>query len=535
MKGLFNRHQVNPNRLVEDLKEIIELTEPDLNEAQIKRSAEVVQLASERLKLDPQTTVVALVGATGSGKSSLFNALLEVDISPMGVKRPTTTEAIAVVHMTPRMPELMDWLGIKHRVLVPADAKLPANMALLDLPDVDSIRSAGRELVAHLIKRVDLLIWVTDPEKYADNILHSEFIRPLAKHAPKTVAVLTKSDLLTEADMQTVKADLQRLLEAGEVKDPLVVTVSAKNGQGIESLRETLSAVATRQSQESQKLIAALEEEKEAISKEILGGKSELELQATYRGFKEKKFRKQVENTVYEVANVPRLQQTVEATYRYRAGLASGFLLTRKLRLLKADPAKSLHLEQSPSLTNLLPATQAANQLKLNVRRELEPLGEALPKKWYQQIQETALQGTENVIPAITQTLATVSLPIPQEKPTWWKVSNWIQTLCWAVALAGLLWLLAFHLLRSFFLIDLPVQTWNLIPIKVWLMFFGTIGAVATSLITNLLVRITARKHALKATTILQQRLDAVAEENILNPVKTEISRQETILRKLLS
>lgn len=55
--------------------------------------------------------MVALAGATGSGKSSTLNALTVTHLAAVGVTRPTTSEAMAVSWGTEPPVELLDWLG----------------------------------------------------------------------------------------------------------------------------------------------------------------------------------------------------------------------------------------------------------------------------------------------------------------------------------------------------------------------------------------------------------------------------------------
>ncbi len=71
-----------------------------------------------RLRLSADHTVVALAGATGSGKSSTFNALTGLDLAAVGVRRPTTSWTTACIWGTTRPPRLLDWLGVppRHRV-----------------------------------------------------------------------------------------------------------------------------------------------------------------------------------------------------------------------------------------------------------------------------------------------------------------------------------------------------------------------------------------------------------------------------------
>ncbi|WP_181410944.1 GTPase [Nocardioides humi] len=56
-----------------------------------------VARASGRLGRSSAHTVVAIAGATGSGKSTTFNALAGTELSAAGAQRPTTSVATALV------------------------------------------------------------------------------------------------------------------------------------------------------------------------------------------------------------------------------------------------------------------------------------------------------------------------------------------------------------------------------------------------------------------------------------------------------
>ena len=68
-----------------------------LDDALVDEAAAVAERATGRLKLSADHTVVALAGATGSGKSSTFNALSGLELAAVGVRRPTTSWATACV------------------------------------------------------------------------------------------------------------------------------------------------------------------------------------------------------------------------------------------------------------------------------------------------------------------------------------------------------------------------------------------------------------------------------------------------------
>ena len=83
-----------------------------LDDALLDEAATVADRAAGRLRLSAQHTVVAIAGATGSGKSSTFNALTGLELSSTGVRRPTTSWATACVWGSAGAEELLQWLGI---------------------------------------------------------------------------------------------------------------------------------------------------------------------------------------------------------------------------------------------------------------------------------------------------------------------------------------------------------------------------------------------------------------------------------------
>ncbi len=173
----------------------------------------MVDQVDRRLALSGAATVVALAGATGSGKSSLFNALSGTDLATVGVRRPTTARR------WPRpgadVARGRCWTGCRSRggTRSPARAGDLDGLVLLDLPDHDSTEVAHRIEVDRLVQLVDVLVWVVDPQKYADAALHDRYLKPLAGHADVMIVVLNQVDRLTTVERDACLSDLRRLLE----------------------------------------------------------------------------------------------------------------------------------------------------------------------------------------------------------------------------------------------------------------------------------------------------------------------------------
>src|SRR5690242_13368594 len=81
----------------------------------------VVERADRRLAVSGDATVVALAGATGSGKSSTFNALSGTELATVGVRRPTTSTAMAVTWGADSAEDLLDLLAVPRRHALPPD------------------------------------------------------------------------------------------------------------------------------------------------------------------------------------------------------------------------------------------------------------------------------------------------------------------------------------------------------------------------------------------------------------------------------
>lgn len=187
--------------------------------------ARTVRSVRDRAGYLGDTLVAAVAGGTGSGKSSLINALAGEMVSESGGMRPTTGIPVAWIPANPEpgLVRLLDDLGVENRV----GQDLHPWLALLDLPDTDSVVVDHRHTVEALLPRVDLVLWIIDPEKYQDRLLHEGYLRRLAAYHRQFVFVLNQIDRLDPETVETMVSDLRDTLLADGIPDPLIVPVAA--------------------------------------------------------------------------------------------------------------------------------------------------------------------------------------------------------------------------------------------------------------------------------------------------------------------
>ncbi len=76
--------------------------------------------------------------------------------------------------------------------------KAMQGVVLLDLPDHDSTEVSHHLEVDRLVQLADMLVWVLDPQKYADAAVHDRYLAPLESHKDVMLVVLNHIDTVPE-------------------------------------------------------------------------------------------------------------------------------------------------------------------------------------------------------------------------------------------------------------------------------------------------------------------------------------------------
>jgi energy-coupling factor transporter ATP-binding protein EcfA2 len=152
--------------------------------------AERVKLLSQiddyllpRLRQSGAPILVALVGSTGAGKSTLMNTVVGKQVSATGIRRPTTNSPVLACHpddmrwfaenvFLPTLPRVrQQGLAMPGRdglLVLAASELMPQGVAILDTPDIDSVVEAHHEFAHQFLDASDLWLFVTTARRYAD-------------------------------------------------------------------------------------------------------------------------------------------------------------------------------------------------------------------------------------------------------------------------------------------------------------------------------------------------------------------------------
>jgi energy-coupling factor transporter ATP-binding protein EcfA2 len=164
----------------------LHLEAPGVDEAREERRKLLSQIDDyllPRLRQSGAPILVALVGSTGAGKSTLMNSLVGAQVSNTGARRPTTNSPVLACHpgdsrwfaenvFLPTLPRVrQQGLAMPGRdgLLVLAENEgMPEGVALLDTPDIDSVVQAHREFAHQFLDASDLWLFMTSATRYAD-------------------------------------------------------------------------------------------------------------------------------------------------------------------------------------------------------------------------------------------------------------------------------------------------------------------------------------------------------------------------------
>lgn len=538
------------------LAEAADLAEGRLGAAAIDRARDVVDRAGVRRSLSVEHTAVALAGATGSGKSSLFNALTGTDLAEVGVTRPTTAHAQAALWHPAGAGPLLDWLGVPLRHTV-AD-RAASGLILLDLPDHDSIELSHRLEVDRLVGVVDLLVWVLDPQKYADAAVHERYLRPLAGHRDVMVVVLNQVDRLPERSVKRCLDDLRGLLAADGLEGVPVLGVSALTGEGVPELRALLDRQVSRRRAWSSRLAAdvasaaatlwadtrppAARESEPGAGVTPAASREAAAVAASPRPVPSRvtavaplppervtvpdvTVTKALTRALAQAAGAPIVIEAVAKAHRHRSITATGWPVTRWLRRLRPDPLRRLHL--AGGARSSLPAATAVQVSAVDtaLRDVGAAAAEAVPEPWATAVRHAARSREDELTDVLDRTVANATSGGVSRAPRWWRVAGTAQWLTVAAMAVGAIWLLVRFALDYLMLPGFPTPTLGQAPWPTVLLLGGALAGVLIALLCRVFAWIGGRRRARRAAKALRAGIEKVAADLIIAPTGEELAR----------
>ena len=494
-----------------------------LDDTLLDRADAVLRQASGRLALSGDHTVVALAGATGSGKSSTFNALSGVPIAAVSVRRPTTSVTTGVAWGEDDAADVLEWLGVQRRHQVPAEGSDLDGLVLLDLPDHDSTEVAHHLEVDRLVQLVDLLVWVLDPQKYADAAVHERYLRPLATHRDVMIVVLNHIDEVPAGRRSELLADLRRLLEADGLSGIPVLATAATTGEGLGELR----ALVASRVRDKRAAAARLSADVAAVARDL-----QRENGTTDPGRLERVHRAELVDAFSDAAGVPTVVHAVERSVARRGSQHTGWLVTSWLTRLRPDPLKRLHLDLGDSgreLTGLgrasVPEPTRVQRARVDtaVRSVADRVGSQLSPAWSSAVRRASVSRLEDLNDALDRAIVGTDLGASRT-PVWWRVSRFLQLLLALCLLGGLLWLGVLAGLGYFQVPEPSTPEQYGLPLPTLLVLIGLGGGLALSLVGRIVNRLVARSRARAAGRRLRAAIAEVTQDLVVAPIDAELT-----------
>ncbi len=502
-----------------------------VDDAVVDDATAVAARAAGRLKLSADHTVVALAGATGSGKSSTFNALTELELAAVGVRRPTTSWATACVWGKEGAEELLEWLGIPARHQVTRDSMLSTGdedaemrgVVLLDLPDHDSTEVSHHLEVERLVQLADMLVWVLDPQKYADAAIHDRFLKPLAGHRDVMLVVLNHIDSVPEDRRESMLDDVRRLLEADGLPGVPVLPVSARHGWGVDELRSVIvkrvaEKKATRARLEADVRTAALR-----LQEEVGSGTAPTLSPERIAA---------LDDAFADAAGVPIVVKAVADSTRMRANRATGWPVTAWFSRLRPDPLKRLHLDLGASGKELtgtartsVPQATGVQRARIDseVRALADQVGEGMAPSWAGAVRAASVSRLPDLNDRLDRAVAATDLGAARI-PVWAGLVRVLQYLLILSAVVGAGWLALLALGSYARLPEPPTPEIGAFPLPTLLLLGGIGLGLLLALVCRWLVSVTARSRARAADKRLREAISEVSAEVVVAPIQAELA-----------
>lgn len=522
----------------------------------LSEAGDLLARAGERLRLSAEHTVVALAGGTGSGKSSLFNRLAGADFSTVGVTRPVTRDVHGCVWGVSGSGSLLEWLGVPRRHRYARASALDSGeesmtgLVLLDLPDHDSVMAHAGTQVDRIVGLADLMVWVLDPQKYADAAVHRRFLVPLAGHSEVLTVVLNQSDLLDPAQVDDCVHDLRRLLDSEELHDVQVVVTSAATGAGVDELRKVLIEAVSARKAATARIAADIDriagrfaplagqaDDAAAADGQLSGTGSDAgggDAAAAVPQAAPGRLAEAFAGAAGVVAVGDALQSARELRAVDYVGWPFSWLAER---LAHRSPVRKIRLGRLwEELRSVTTGPTGAQQAEIDnaLTRLADEVAPELPPPWSRTVR-TAIRSHATEVPQALGSAIGEALPAENRIAGWWRLVGVLQGLLLGAVIVGIIWfatILAFGVFHAGHVPRLFSDVSLLLPVAALVIVMLMLGWLTARMSMNA-VRAAAQRENQLVVQDIRERMAAVGLDLVVRPAEREIAELERFRAEL--
>lgn len=485
---------------------------------EVDEALATLESAQRRVGFTGDTFLVALVGGTGVGKSSILNALAGEEVTEASVLRPTTEQPTAWVSQESldEVTPLLDWLDISD-VVTRARGVLPG-VAILDMPDIDSIAVDHRRVVDDLLPRIDVVVWVVDPEKYDDERVH-QYLREVALGGRPTEVILNKVDQIPDGQVEAVKAHLADRLKHSGLRNARIRPLSAATGEGIVGFRTDLEQGADAK----QAIVGNIRAE---VTKRLSELAAAVGVEGGFTGITDGQMIEYVREATDEalaIVDPEGLALQLRNLYLEQARTRAGSLLSRFGTLIRyVGGHRRRHADPKTFLLNWRrrgDVGRAVNPVRSAYLHATEPLSSNARSSVLKQFDPDTIRTT--ISAAIDKSTRAAAKDL-EELPGW---PTWLLAPLQWLATIGFVFAVAWYLIILFGPGGVPVESFDLpilgaVPTPLALLVVSAFFSFSVGGLARLLAYISSRKKGRRLAVSLRQEVSSALAADAFVPLR---------------
>ena len=377
--------------------------------------------------------------------------------------------------------------------------------------------------VERLVGLTDLMVWVLDPQKYADLAVHRRFLAPLSSHRDVMLVVLNHIDEVTPAGRAPMLADLRRLLEQDGLDGVPVLATSARTGDGLAELRDAITERVADKAVMRSRLAADIAEATARLGA-ANGDASPPELGP--------RDRRELIDALADSAGVPVVVDAVQRASTLRARQATGWPLTAWVSRLRPDPLRRLHLDRGTRTRDLVAAARSSvpaadyvqkARVETAVRSLSDRLSTGLSEPWVRAVRRASSSRFDRLDDSLDRAVGSTELGV-SGTPAWCRFVRALQWVLLLAALGGAAWLGVLAVMGYLQMPQPATPDYVGVPVPTLMLVLGVLAGVLLALLSRALIAVGSRSRSRTAERRLREAVSQVCEELVVEPVAAELA-----------